>query len=829
MYSTKKKAGVQGLSHVFAVILSIILSTIFLSCGTGTDTPGKSAVSNSCDILIVGGGTGGFAAALQACEMASDYGIKKIIMTEETTWLGGQYTSQGVTASDDNSMVEQGRYTVGASKSFFRFHEEIRDIYRAIALETAKAAKRNGGPGTKAYDKEVEWINGTEFSPGNAWGSRMSFLPKDGVTAIDNMLKPYIGSGLLDIRYQTVPVAVHKDGTTVTGAGFKSLESSETYDISAKITIDATELGDLFPLAGIDYSIGIEASADTKEPSLFNEDGSPRYLEPMTDCQQSFTYTFAVEWGKEGEDNRLPWNQRPASYEENRHRFTMVDNNRWFLMQRWNDYAQSVVFAENRKNDENKPLPWIPPFWTYRRMLDARILDPEQSSGHSKRFVIGKWIDVSDPNRYPGYSAPNWQHSPPAVGDVIEVNWISNDYNAKPIIDVPDSERETALQEAKELSLGFLFWLWYEAPRDPEDPSLDPSDEKNWSTDPATGKNTGWSNLIYRPDVMGTEDGLSMYPYIREARRQKALFTVRQQHLLRPRSKRAMLFHDTVGIGHYFLDIHRCDVGCERKRDIEFKHVQLSDGSFGGENSSGRFQIPFGSLVPRQVDGFMAAAKNIGLTRIAASTYRLHPVEFEIGKAAAAAACIAIADGVQPRDIWTSRPGENPDKAEKRLRHLQHVLLSHDTPLYWNEDCGWDDEHFEAIQWSCLLNIIAPHGKIFDPKKPIIRKEVIIAMAHLSGKTPSQSLCSVRFTDLGKGDEELREAIALIEETGALDHIEGNHLIPVKLISGEELAVMIEKVSGITVTPIDTRELTRAEAAEMIYDAVKKRFELTEI
>ena len=66
-----------------------------------------------------------------------------------------------------------------------------------------------------------------------------------------------------------------------------------------------------------------------------------------------------------------------------------------------------------------------------------------------------------------------------------------------------------------------------------------------------------------------------------------------------------------MGIGHYFLDIHRCDVGCERKRDINFKHVQLSDGSWAGENSSGRFQIPFGALVPAGTDGFMAGAKNI--------------------------------------------------------------------------------------------------------------------------------------------------------------------------------------------------------------------------
>ena len=51
--------------------------------------------------------------------------------------------------------------------------------------------------------------------------------------------------------------------------------------------------------------IGIEASNDTGEPSLFGGDGEPLYPEPVRDCVQSFTYTFALEWRPPGEDNRL--------------------------------------------------------------------------------------------------------------------------------------------------------------------------------------------------------------------------------------------------------------------------------------------------------------------------------------------------------------------------------------------------------------------------------------------------------------------------------------------------------------------------------------------
>ncbi len=824
MHTTKITAERQARSTGAALFFSAATVCLaLLVSGCGRDTV-KSA---ECDILIVGGGTGGVAAALQASMMADEWGVGSILMTEETSWPGGQYTSQGVTASDDNSLVEQGRYDVGASELFFRLHDGIRNLYRPKALETARTTGRNGGPGSKAREMEIEWIEGDEFSPGNAWGSRMSFLPKDGVMAMETMLAPYVESGLLGIRYRTVPVGVIREGRRVAGVLFRDLDSGDEYGIRAKITIDATELGDLFPLAGIDYRIGIEASEDTGEPSLFDDNGEPLYPEPMPGCVQSFTYPFAVEWGPENEDNRRPWEERPASYEENHHRFTMIDNNRWFLMTRWNDHSRAEIWEKNRRTGGNEPLTWIPSFWTYRRMLDARILNPDLSADPPAKFLNGGWKTDFAPDSDPRYFIPNWQYSPPAVGDIIEVNWISNDYNGGNIVDVTPEERERALREAKELSLGFMFWLWYEAPRDPEDPRLDPSVEANWSIDPVTGKNTGWANLKLRPDVMGTEDGLSMYPYIRESRRMRGLYTVRQQDLMGPRTERARLFHDTVGIGHYFLDIHRCDVGCERKRDIHFKHVQLSDGSWAGENSSGRFQIPYGSLVPEQVDGMLAAAKNISLTRIAASTYRLHPVEFEIGKAAGAAAVMCVNRGLEPRDLWVKSPDPaSPGEEEKRLRELQQVLLSHNTPLFWNEDAGWDTDVFGAVQWACLLEIMEPHERNFEPDVPLTRREAVMAAARLSGRELTDGLCSVTFTDIDPGDGGLREAVTIIESTGALDWTGNEYLEPDREMRAGEFALMLEKCAGGSGAAAGDAVLTRGGAAAMMLPIIRERYGL---
>ena len=52
------------------------------------------------DILIVGGGTGGVAAALSAAARG-----KRVVLTEETDWVGGQLTSQGV-PPDEHPWIE---------------------------------------------------------------------------------------------------------------------------------------------------------------------------------------------------------------------------------------------------------------------------------------------------------------------------------------------------------------------------------------------------------------------------------------------------------------------------------------------------------------------------------------------------------------------------------------------------------------------------------------------------------------------------------------------------------------------------------------------------
>ena len=55
----------------------------------------------ACDVLVVGGGCGGVAAALAATDLG-----RSVVLTDAGSWLGGQLTSQAV-PPDEHPWVER--------------------------------------------------------------------------------------------------------------------------------------------------------------------------------------------------------------------------------------------------------------------------------------------------------------------------------------------------------------------------------------------------------------------------------------------------------------------------------------------------------------------------------------------------------------------------------------------------------------------------------------------------------------------------------------------------------------------------------------------------
>jgi hypothetical protein len=237
-------------------------------------------------------------------------------------------------------------------------------------------------------------------------------------------------------------------------------------------------------------------------------------------------------------------------------------------------------------------------------------------------------------------------------------------------------ELAATLQDAKRASLGFLHWLQSEAP--------------------ATATRTGAPELKLRPDIMGSTDGLSKYPYIREARRIRALHTIREQDVSAAHQpgSRAAHFDDSIGVGWYPIDIHRAgpeDVGvsCRTKP----------------------FQISLGSLIPIRVENLLAAAKNTGTTHITNGCYRLHPVEWNIGEAAGALAAFALERRRSPR-------GVHGDAALRR--EFQDMLLRDGVPLAWLIDVGVDHPAFAATQRLFMCTPAArPADLAFRPQERV--------------------------------------------------------------------------------------------------------------
>ena len=210
------------------------------------------------------------------------------------------------------------------------------------------------------------------------------------------------------------------------------------------------------------------------------------------------------------------------------------------------------------------------------------------------------------------------------AGDISAVNWPQNDYTLGNLIGASEKVFAYHVDRAKQLSLSLLYWLQTEVPR--------------------PGGGTGWPGLRLRKDVMGTEDGLAKYPYIREARRIKALFTVKEEHVGvanrelvhgKEAAKKSAAFTDSVGVGSYHIDLHPSTHG---NNYIDFDSLP--------------FQIPLGALLPVRMDNLLPACKNIGTTHITNGCYRLHPVEWGIGEAVGLLTAYSIVNKVIPRQVY---------------------------------------------------------------------------------------------------------------------------------------------------------------------------------
>jgi len=505
------------------------------------------------DVIIIGGGMGGCAAALACCRNGLS-----VIMTEETDWIGGQLSQQGV-PPDEHQWIE----THGAPRSYREFRNRVRDYYRRNYPLTDDARAREN------------------LNPGDGSVSRLCHEPKVAVAVLKDMLAPYESRRKLRIMTDCKIRCANSTNDRVLDVEVEHVHSGERTVLTGNTFVDATECGDMLPLTGTEYITGAESKHDTGELHAA-EKADP-------ENNQAFTVCFAMDY-QPGKDNRQ---DPPEGYD-------FWKNYIPEMTPPWPGRLLDLTYSnpstlEPRKlgfHPEGEPLGGVLNLWNYRRIINR------------KNFLEGTYD-----------------------GDTTIVNWPQNDFIPGNLIDVSEEEFKRTVDKAKQLSHSLFYWLQTEAPR--------------------SDGGTGWHGLRLRGDIMGTDDGMAKYPYIREARRIKALFTVLEEHVGAENRKmvagekqgrRSAEFFDSVGIGYYHIDLHPSSRG---NNYIDFPSLP--------------FQIPLGALLPQRMNNLLPANKNIGTTHITNGCYRLHPVEWSIGEAVGQLIAFASKSNVPFRAVREKR------------------------------------------------------------------------------------------------------------------------------------------------------------------------------
>lgn len=207
------------------------------------------ATTGSYDIIIVGAGTGGSAAAIQAARMGA-----RVLLIEETDWVGGQMTAAAVANMDEGGAIEDDGI-------YGEFISKIKQAYGNRPISTCY------------------------------WSvSSKCFEPGVGQSVLKNMITSS-GAALIT---RTLVTGIQKSGNTVTGV------TTNRASYSAHVVIDATEYGDIISMSGAKYRVG---NSTSDSPNL-------------SACMQDITYTAVIKKYSGGVPEALKIKTPPPGYNE---------------------------------------------------------------------------------------------------------------------------------------------------------------------------------------------------------------------------------------------------------------------------------------------------------------------------------------------------------------------------------------------------------------------------------------------------------------------------------------------------------------------------------
>lgn len=544
----------------------------------------------TCEVMVIGGSLGGVAAASHAMQSGAT-----TCLIELTPWLGGQVSSQGVSALDESQEM----------RGEDSFSESWTNFKRLISQQVVQLPAWTG-------------VNGKRVSEVNScWVGMLCFPPKAGADASEQLLKAaaakapgsqwsvstafkgadFDPSGRMITAVYAVQ-RVPKDANYLPkGRLSAELGSWYTWDSDQEFTkiplkiqpppgrqlmvVDATDTNELIGWARVPYRLGSDSLATTGEHNASNWDNA--------DCTQAFTFPFVLTIKDDGGASIKTLEGLESVYPEEEHR---------------SDFdLQGFPILKGRS------------VFNYRRIVSTQPDDPYLST--------------------------------PQPGDMTAINWNrGNDWKFMnpPLIlnteDLDQSEQRQnwmgglaaeALKHAEFHALLFAHWL------------LDHKDA-----------DLPLAYLVGQESPMGTESGLSMVPYIREGRRIAGIraynqreFALREADLRRDMPGKRDFSRSAIARVHYSIDIHGC-------RYRETHHDGEASSASVQEDVVRPTLIPLEALIPQGIDNLLIGGKGIAVTHIANGMTRIHQGEWSIGAAAGAIAGWIEKQpeaGIKPLDI----------------------------------------------------------------------------------------------------------------------------------------------------------------------------------
>ncbi len=661
---------------------SLVRISLFLSLLGFTPSPGIAAPprtpdqTEACEILVIGGGLAGAAAAYEGLLAG-----QTVCLTEITDWVGGQISAQGTSALDERPTQ---RSRLFYPKGYLELRDRIKRYYR-------------------------------QLNPGDCWVSESCFLPRDAHQILFNILRKAAkrGKGRLKWFPSTVvkELEISADGKTIdsviaiqhkgtadapplnTFPLSQTIEDWYSYENSSRFEksilrivpqqtqdnssnwyiIDATETGEIIALADVPYQLGIDSR------SYLNPSASSATDDPY--CTQGFTYTFAMEQTKEVQTQEMP-----SFYPQYQPYYS-------YELQRLADFEGVFTYRRIWSSKRGKRIRW-------------GVTAPTPGDISMQNWTWG--------NDYrPGTSEDNLVYTRRQLrttGQLAPGGWMGG-------------LRTDSLRKGEENALGYYYWL-----------VAGTTDSQLGDGVKEPHPNHRYLSGLDSP--MGTMHGLSKYPYIREGRRiigrpsfgYPQGFTISEVDISRrdyqdeyyrqtlspdeyrrlwavlagleapsviqgkiqpdqvSQRSRSTIYPDSVGIGHYAIDFHPCMTlsPAETPGNTERK------GERRGAGQAYPFQIPLRAIIPQKIDNLLVAGKSIATSHIAAAAYRVHSFEWSSGAAAGTTAAFSLETGIAPYQLI-----QEPLLQQTELQALRQQLEKNGNPTAFPDTSifnqNWED------------------------------------------------------------------------------------------------------------------------------------------